>query len=107
MNCELTERRLNPVHIGYILKKLLEDYGISQNSLALHIRVTYTTLNDLCNGRKNLSTEMALKLGRVFEKRGLNYNFWMNIQKKYEQDVKSRELSIILDKIDFKHSPFD
>ncbi len=97
---ELTGKKLDAVHVGSVLKELLDDYEISQSSLALQIGVTYPTLNDLCNEKKNLSTEMALRLARVFEEWGLNFNFWMNIQKQYEQDVKETELSEVLNKIE-------
>lgn len=50
---------------------------------------------------------MALRLGRAFEKWGLNYNFWMNIQKKYEQDIKAAELSTVLSRIEPYNNDID
>lgn len=60
---ELTGRKLDPVHVGSVLKELLEDYDISQSSLALHIGVTYPTLNDLCNEKKIFQPRWLLGWG--------------------------------------------
>ena len=83
----LTGRKINPLHVGSVLKEILEDYGISQNALAKHINVDYVKVNEICNEKRGLSTEMAIRLGKAFEPLHFTYSFWMGIQRDYEEKI--------------------
>jgi addiction module HigA family antidote len=72
-----------PVHPGEILKDAFDAAGLSQSALAAHVGVTQSKVNDICRGRRGLSLEMAVRLGRAF---GLNTELWYNLQKQYELD---------------------
>ncbi len=49
-----------PTHPGEILKDELNSIGLSQRQLALRIKVSYTQLNEILNGKRPLSPEIAL-----------------------------------------------
>jgi len=60
---------------------LLEDYlvpmGISQNTLARALGISPHNINEIVLGRRNITTEMSLKLGKFFKQ---SAQFWFNIQ---------------------------
>ena len=49
-----------PTHPGEVIKDEIEYRGISQRSLAQQIGVSYTQLNEILNGKRNLNTETAM-----------------------------------------------
>ena len=49
-----------PIHPGEILKDEIEYRGISQKKLAAGMDVSYTLLNEVLNGKRQLNTELAL-----------------------------------------------
>ncbi|MDR1343554.1 MAG: HigA family addiction module antidote protein [Prevotellaceae bacterium] len=49
-----------PTHPGEVLKDEIEYRGISQKQLATAIEVPYTQLNEVLNGKRPVSTELAL-----------------------------------------------
>lgn len=75
------------VHPGFVLKDELEETGISQTALALHIGVLPKTINEICRGKRGISAEMAWKLSKSL---GASPMFWMNLQDNWElSEVKS------------------
>ena len=70
-----------PVHPGRILKRELEARELSANRLALALRLPSGRITDILNGKRGISPETALRLGRYF---GNNARFWMNLQTNYE-----------------------
>ncbi len=69
------------IHPGEILKEELDLIGISAAGLARHLRVPASRISELVRGRRNITVDTALRLGRWF---GTSPNFWMNLQKSYE-----------------------
>ena len=67
-----------PITPGEIL---LEDYlkpmGISQNALARALGVSPRGVNEIVLGRRGITPEMSLKLGKFFKQ---SPQFWFNIQ---------------------------
>ena len=49
-----------PIHPGEVIKDEIEARGITQKQLAMLMGLPYTMLNEILNGKRNLSTEMAL-----------------------------------------------
>ena len=83
-------RRLPPVHPGDILRdEFLTPMGISVYELANAIKVTRSRVNDIVLGRRAITTDTALRLGRYF---GMTPEFWINLQAHYDLDVASRTL---------------
>lgn len=78
-----------PVHPGRILKRELAARDLSANRLALALRVPSGRLTDILNGKRGISPDTALRLGRYF---GNSARFWLNLQTSYELALAEREL---------------
>ncbi len=63
-----------------MLRDFLDDYGLSQARLAAEIRISPQLLNDILAGRRLLTPEHCLKLGRYF---GNEPEYWMRLQNHY------------------------
>ncbi|HXV61414.1 MAG TPA: HigA family addiction module antitoxin [Vicinamibacteria bacterium] len=80
---------LPPVHPGEILHEdLMRPREISINRLARDLRVPVTRISEIVNGRRGISADTALRLGRYF---GSTPEFWMNLQAAYDLEVAQRE----------------
>lgn len=83
-------RRLVPVHPGKILcDEFLEPMALSVYRLAQAIKVPRPRLNDIVLGRRGITVDTALRLGRYF---GTTPDFWLNLQTRYELDRADRML---------------
>ena len=83
-------RRLPPVHPGEILRdEFLTPMGISVYELANAIKVPRSRANDIVLGRRGITTDTAMRLGRYF---GMSPEFWINLQARYDLDVADRTL---------------
>ncbi len=81
-------RRLPPVHPGEILREeFLEPMEISVYRLAQALKVSRPRLNDVVLGRRGVTTDTALRLGRYF---GTTPQFWINLQTRYDLEVAER-----------------
>ena len=78
-----------PVHPGRILKRELAARSVSANGLALALRVPSGRVTDTLNGKRSLSPDTALRLGRYF---GNSPRFWANLQTAYDLAVAEREV---------------
>lgn len=74
----------NDVPGGYLLKEFLQPLGISQRALAGGIAVPPRRVNEIVLGKRGISADTALRLGRYF---GMSAGFWLNLQKRYEMDT--------------------
>ncbi|MBG0800998.1 HigA family addiction module antidote protein [Methylocystis sp. H4A] len=66
----------HPVHPGRILKRELAARDMSANRLALALRLSSGRIVDILNGKRGVSPETALRLGRYF---GNSPRFWLAI----------------------------
>jgi addiction module HigA family antidote len=67
-----------PTHPGEILlEEFLNPMGLTQKVLADSIHVPYQRVNDIINGRRNVSPSTAIRLSKFF---GTSVDFWMNLQ---------------------------
>ena len=83
-------RRLAPVHPGEVLRdEFLTPMELSVYRLAREIGVSRPRLNDVVRGRRAVTTDTALRLGRYF---GTTPAFWVNLQTRYDLDVAERRL---------------
>lgn len=68
-----------PTHPGEMLREdFMPDYGLTVAGLAEAVGVTRQSINELLRGRRGLTPEMALRLGRLF---GNTPEFWLNAQR--------------------------
>jgi addiction module HigA family antidote len=80
--------RFGPIHPGRTLAAELEARGISAHALALKLRVPANRISEIVAGKRGMTAETALRLGRYF---GTSAAFWMNLQTKYDLEVAERE----------------
>jgi addiction module HigA family antidote len=81
--------RFGPIHPGRTLAAEVEARGISAHALALKLRVPANRISEIISGKRGVSAETALRLGRYF---GMSAAFWMNLQTKYDLEVAERDL---------------
>jgi addiction module HigA family antidote len=78
-----------PIHPGRILRRELRARELSANALARALRVSSGRIVDILNGKRSISAETALRLGRYF---GNDAQFWINLQAQYELAVAMRDV---------------
>lgn len=86
-----------PIHPGEILADELEEMRISAAELARAIHVPPNRLTQIIAGKRTISADTALRLGKWF---GTGPHFWLNLQKAYELDVAQQGIGKALDTIE-------
>ncbi len=80
-----SDERLPPIHPGEILlEEFLKPMALSQYRLAHDICVPPRRINEIVLGKRSITADTALRLGRYF---GMEPRFWMNLQTRYALDV--------------------
>ncbi len=83
-------QRLPPVHPGEILRDdFLQPMGLSVYGLARALKISRPRVNDIVLGRRAVSVDTALRLGRYF---GTTPEFWIHLQTRYDLDVAERTI---------------
>jgi addiction module HigA family antidote len=83
--------KLNPIHPGEILlEEFLKPLGLSQNKLALDIRVPARRINEIVLGKRKITPDTAMRLARYFN---MSPEFWLGLQMDYDIDVAEDKLS--------------
>jgi addiction module HigA family antidote len=96
----MAKRDFPPIHPGEILMtEFLEPMGISQYRLAINTGVTPRRINEIVHGRRGISADTALRLGRFFN---MEAQFWMNLQSHYDMEVA---LETLEDRLDIEVHP--
>jgi len=80
----MNKKRISPVHPGVYLKELLDELNLSQYRLARELGVPAMRVNHVVNGKRPVTAELALRLGRYF---GQNPRYWLNLQSRYDMDI--------------------
>lgn len=75
-------------HPGRLLKRELEARSISANRLALDLGVPSGRITDILHGRRSISADTAVRLGRYF---GNGAQFWLDLQGQYDIAVVERD----------------
>ena len=86
----MTKHRIVPVHPGVYLKEWLDELKISQYRLAQDLGVPAMRVNHVVHGKRPVTAELALRLGRYF---GQSPRYWMNLQSRYDMDIAEDFLS--------------
>jgi antitoxin HigA-1 len=66
------------------LEEFLKPMAISQNHLAVQIRVPSRRINEIVLGKRRITADTALRLSRFF---GNSAKFWLGLQTDYDPDV--------------------
>lgn len=78
----MNKRDFDPIHPGEILlEEFLRPMGISQYRLAKDISVPQRRISEITQGKRSITADTALRLGRHF---GMEAQFWLNLQSRYE-----------------------
>ncbi len=75
-------------HPGRLLKRELEARALSAKRLALDLGVPSGRITDILNGRRSITADTAVRLGRYF---GNNPQFWVDLQGQYDIAVVEQE----------------
>jgi antitoxin HigA-1 len=78
----MTKRDFDPIHPGEVLlEEFLLPMGISQYRLAKDISVPQRRISEITQGKRSITADTALRLGRFF---GMEAQFWLNLQSRYD-----------------------
>ena len=77
-----------PIHPGETLREDLDALGMSAADLARRIDVPPDRIARILDGRRAVTGDTALRLGRYF---GTSGAFWLNLQKLYELRLAGQE----------------
>ena len=81
---DLSREKQAPLHPGEILQQeFLEPMGLSQNKLAMALRVPARRINEIVLGKRGVTADTALRLARYFD---MSPQFWLGLQMDYELD---------------------
>ena len=87
--------KLDPVHPGEVLlEEFLKPMELSQNKLALSIRVPARRINEIVHKKRRVTADTALRLARYFN---TSPQFWLGLQMDYDLDVAEDEIGERLD----------
>jgi antitoxin HigA-1 len=81
----MAPKHLKPVHPGEVLlEEFLKPMKLSQNRLALDIRVPARRINEIVLGKRGITADTALRLAQYFSN---SPQFWLGLQMDYDLDV--------------------
>lgn len=84
------KREIAPVHPGEILpEEFLNELGMTMHELALALRVPANRISQIVEGKRGVSADTALRLGRYF---GTGPELWINLQARYDLESAKDEL---------------
>jgi addiction module HigA family antidote len=70
-------------------EEFLVPLGITQNALALKIRVPTTRIGEIIHGKRAITPDTALRVARFF---GNSPEFWLNLQQMHDLSKARLEL---------------
>ena len=89
LSITIKDNAMPPIaHPGRLLKHELEARSLSANRLALDLGVPSGRITDILNGRRSITADTGLRLGRYF---GNGARFWLDLQSQYDIAVVERE----------------
>ncbi|KGF20707.1 HigA family addiction module antitoxin [Pseudoglutamicibacter albus] len=93
----MTEKLYEPIHPGEVLMEdFIEGFGITQHKLAVSIGVPPRRINEIVHGKRAITADTALRLGRYF---GVEPQFWLNLQSRYELEMAQERVADQITKI--------
>jgi len=89
-------KKLLPITPGDILlEEFIEPMNISRNQLAKDINVPPNRISQIINGKREITPDTALRLGRYFN---IEPEFWMNLQTRYNMKKARNKIGIRIEK---------
>ena len=78
-----------------LLDEFIKPMNLSQNRLAIDIGVDGRRINEIVLGKRAITADTALRLGRFF---GNSPQFWVGLQTQYDLDIAEDQLGKRLDR---------
>jgi addiction module HigA family antidote len=92
-----------PIGPGEVLRKrVLAGSGLTQEQLAEAMQVSRLSINQIINGRRAVTAEMALRLARVTS---TTPDFWLNLQRDVDVYVARMKLAAGLEDLPVLRPP--
>ena len=86
----MDQHRIPSIHPGQILQEeFLEQMNLSQNRLAIEIKVPARRINEIVLGKRKITPDTALRLAKYFN---MSPQFWLGLQMDYELEIASDKL---------------
>lgn len=90
--------KMRPIHPGEVLlEDFLKPMGLSINGLARQIKVPAGRISEICNGKRAVSADTALRLAKVFS---TTPDVWLGMQYHYEMKLALAERRAEYDEIE-------
>ena|SRR3990172_5010139 len=87
----MSSKKIAPIHPGEILlEEFLRPMRISQNRIALDIRVPARRINEIVRGKRRITADTALRLAKYFD---MSPQFWLGLQMGYDLDIAEDRLA--------------
>ena len=84
----MSRKQLAPIPPGEILREeFMRPLGITVTALAREIAVPANRISQIVNGKRALSADTALRLGKYF---GMSPEIWLDLQSDYELRLARR-----------------
>ena len=84
----MSRKQLAPIPPGEILmEEFMRPLGITVTALAREIAVPPNRISQIVNGKRALSADTALRLGKYF---GVSPEIWLDLQSEYELRLARR-----------------
>ena len=84
----MSRKKLDPIPPGEILREeFMRPLGITVTALARDIGVPANRISQIANGKRALSADTALRLGKYF---GMSPEIWLDLQSDYDLRLARR-----------------
>jgi addiction module HigA family antidote len=81
----MNKKRIDPIHPGEILlEEFLKPMNLSQNRIALDMRVPARRINEIVHGKRRITADTALRLAKYFN---TSAQFWLGLQMDFDLDI--------------------
>jgi len=89
-------KKLEPITPGEILlEEFMKPMNITQAQLARDINVPPNRISQIIRGKREITADTALRLGKYF---GIEPEFWLNLQVRYNMKVAKANLEKKIEK---------
>src|SRR6266542_6869438 len=90
------KKKFAAIHPGEVLlEQYIKPVNLSQYRLAIDIGVDARRINEIVLGKRSITADTALRLGRYF---GNSPQFWLGLQTQYDLDIAEDQLGKRLDR---------
>jgi antitoxin HigA-1 len=91
-----------PIGPGDVLRDHILKSGITQDQLADAMRVSRFSVNQIVNGRRSITADMALRLAHVTS---TTPGFWLNLQREVDLYRARLKMGDLLDRLTVLRQP--